>query len=101
MPLNVEYSAFDVLKTYCTNNDYNVTNFSLTSDCYPDGVQFWVEPKGGVVNLVCRKLGATQFFIWGYNSEYTEVFRTSFNYADVNTPPLSHQSAYNTGVIGE
>lgn len=99
--MGTEYSAFDVLKSWCTTNNFTVTNFSLTTDCYPDGVQFWVEPKDNIVNLVCRKLGDTQFFIWGYNSSYTEIFRTSFNYADVNTPPLSHQSAYNTAVIGE
>lgn len=99
--MNTEYSAFDVLKKYATDNGYEVTNFSLTTDCYPDGVQFWVAPHNNVVNLVCRKLGLTQFFIWGYDSNYTEVFRTSYNFADVNTPPLSHQSAYNTAVIGE
>lgn len=99
--MNTEYSAFDVLKKYATDNGYEITNFSLTTDCYPDGVQFWTEPHNNVVNLVCRKLGLTQFFIWGYDSNYTEVFRTSYNFADVNTPPLSHQSAYNTAVIGE
>jgi len=88
---NTFYSAQSVLKNYVTDNGYTVTQQSM----YFSGAKYskmWVVEKNGVTSLLCCQRTRTMFEIFGYNSDYSEIFRTSFDYADVNTPPLAVES---------
>lgn len=98
---NTFYSAFDVLKKYITDSGYSVTNFSLVFQS-PDHVTMWVaENAQEITHFVAQKISPTQFLIWGYGENYAERLSTSFDFADVNTPPISHSSIYGTEIIGE
>lgn len=85
--MNTFYTAFSVLKHYIESLNLSIANFSL-SENLPDRVVVWVEEnEQGITHLVCIKMSCTQFLIWGYGNNYEEVIHTSFDYADVNTPP--------------
>lgn len=85
--MNTFYTAFSVLKHYIKSLNLSIANFSLAENA-PDRVVIWVEENAqGITHLVCIKMSCTQFLIWGYGNNYEEVIHTSFDYADVNTPP--------------
>ncbi len=85
--MNTFYTAFSVLKHYIESLNLSIANFSLAENA-PDRVVIWVEEnEKGITHLVCIKMSCTQFLIWGYGNNYEEVIHTSFDYADVNTPP--------------
>ena len=93
---NTFYSAQSVLVNFAASNEYVCTNMSLKW-CGVKYSKMWVEEKEGVTSLLCLQLTRTAFEIRGYGSDYAEVFRTSFDYADVNTPPMALEStAYDT-----
>ena len=88
---NTFYTAQTVLKNFVADNDYTVTQQSMNFS----GAKYskmWVEEKDEVTSLLCCQRTRTMFEIFGYKSDYSEAFRTSFDYADVNTPPLAIQS---------
>ena len=83
---NTFYTAFSVLKDYITKQGLEIVNFAM-QDCSPDRVVMWVTENGaGITHYVCRKVSPTQFLLWWYGSDYAEIGRTSFDYADANTP---------------
>ena len=83
---NTFYTAFSVLKEYITKQGLEIINFAM-QDCSPDRVVMWVTENGaGITHFVCMKVSPTQFLLWWYGSDYAEIGRTSFDYADVNTP---------------
>ncbi len=85
--MNTFYTAFSVLRHYIEALNLTVANFSLAENA-PDRVVIWVEENDrNITHLVCIKMSCTQFLIWGYGNNYEEVLHTSFDYADVNTPP--------------
>lgn len=87
--MNTFYTAFQVLKDYIEKEGYTISNFSLMGNA-PDRVVIWVaENEKGITHFVCVKMGCTQFLIWGYSNDYSQVIATGFDYADVNTPPLA------------
>lgn len=90
---NTFYSAQSVLVNFAASNGYVCTNMSLKW-CGVKYCKMWVEEKEGVTSLLCIQHTRTAFEIFGYGSDYAEVFRTSFDYADVNTPPLAVETAY-------
>lgn len=76
------YSAFDVLKKYLEQNHYVISNFNLMFQ-RPDNVLIWVDnqnPKKAT-HFVCEKNSPTQFLIWGYIEDGTEIVHTSLSYA--------------------
>ena len=91
---NTFYTPSTVLTKYASDNDYTITNISLEF-CERSSVKAWVTEKDGTTSLLCIQHTPTMFEIFGYNSNYTETFRTSFDFADVNTPPLMQNLAYN------
>lgn len=83
---NTFYTAFSVLKDYITKQGLEIVNFAM-QDCSPDRVVMWVTENGaGITHYVCMKVSPTQFLLWWYGSGYAEIGRTSFDYADANTP---------------
>lgn len=76
------YSAFDVLKTYLQNNNYNIVNFELMQQ-RPDNVLVWVDENNAhkATHFVCVKNSPVQFLIWAYNSDGEQVIHTSISYA--------------------
>lgn len=83
---NTFYTAFSVLKDYIDKQGLTVVNFAL-QDQSPDRVVIWVtENQQGISHFVCMKVSPTQFLLWWYDNQYTEMGHTSFDYADVNTP---------------
>ncbi len=85
--MNTFYTAFSVLRNYIDALNLTVEIFSLAENA-PDSVVIWVEENDrNITHLVCIKMSCTQFLIWGYGNNYEEVLHTSFDYADVNTPP--------------
>lgn len=86
--MNTFYTAYNVLKKYISEQGLEIVNFSLIKQA-PDRVVIWVEDNDkGITHYVCVKMSCTQFLIWGYDNNYEEKISTSFDYADVNTPPL-------------
>ena len=87
---NTYYSAFTVAKNYCDANNLAISNYGLI-DSSPNYIYMFVETNSkNISNIVCLKNSATQFLIWAYGNDYTEISRTSYNYADVNTPNLQN-----------
>ena len=87
---NTYYSTFTVAKNYCDANNLTISNYGLF-DCSPNHIYMFVETNSkNISNIVCLKNSATQFLIWVYGNDYTEISRTSYNYADVNTPNLQN-----------
>lgn len=88
---NTFYTAYSVLKTYLDKHDYEIVNLSLINQAV-DRVVIWVNAPDdeAPTHFVCLKISTTQFLIWGYKSDYTEVLHTSFSFADVNTPELQY-----------
>ena len=87
---NSYYSAFTVAKNYCDTNNLTISNYGLF-DSSPNYIYMFVETNSkNISNIVCLKNSATQFLIWAYGNDYTEISRTSYNYADVNTPNLQN-----------
>ena len=86
---NTYYTAYGVLKKYLSDRGYTIVNFSLQHQAV-DRIEMWVEPTGDAapVNFVCVKMSPTQFLIWGYKNDYTQVVSTGYNFADVNTPSM-------------
>lgn len=76
------YSAFDVLKRYIIENGYTITNFNL-SEQRPDNVIIWIDDNNEkkITHFICEKNSPTQFIIWAYLSDGTEVIHTSMSYA--------------------
>lgn len=91
-PNNRYYTAYGVLKKYLDDNNYVISNFSLIRQAV-DRVIIWVDDNElNATHFICVKLSPTQFQIWGYNGNYQQVFSTSFDFADVNTPnPLNSE----------
>lgn len=98
---NRYYTAYGVLKQFLDKHNYVISNFDLIKQA-TDRVIIWVEDDSGsidnvensthITHFVCVKLAPTQFEIWGYLGDYTQCYRTSFDYADVNTPsPLNSE----------
>lgn len=87
---NTYYSAFTVAKNYCDDNNLTISNYGLI-DSSPNYIYIFVEINNkNISNIVCLKNSATQFLIWAYGNDYAEISRTSYNYADVNTPNLQN-----------
>lgn len=98
---NRYYTAYGVLKQFLNKYSYVISNFSLIRQAV-DRVCIWVEDTTGVIpgvadsehitHFICVKLSPTQFQIWGYFSNYSQAYMTSFDFADVNTPnPLNSE----------
>lgn len=84
--MNTVYTAFDVLKHYIESKGLKLSYMVLNRQS-PSRVEMWVEEnEQNIVNFVCIQESATQFLIWGYADDYSQILATSFNYADVNTP---------------
>lgn len=85
--MNTFYTPFQVLKHYVTEvKELSITNFAPRATLRR--CVMWVaENDSGFTHFVCEQLSRTQFVIWGYGNDYAEIERTSFDYADVNTPP--------------
>ena len=90
---NTIYTPTSVITKYCHDNDYTITDMSLEF-CGAQNVKAWVEEKDGTTSILCVQHTPTMFEIFGYVANYTETFRTSFDFADVNTPPLVPNLAY-------
>ena len=87
---NTYYSPFTVAKNYCDANNLTISNYGLFGSS-PNYIYMFVETNSkNISNIVCLKNSATQFLIWTYGNDYTEISRTSYNYADVNTPNLQN-----------
>lgn len=87
---NTFYTCMSVLQAYIKAHNWSISNFTLENQS-PNRVAVWLdENPEGVTKLVCYKVSLTQFIIWAYNSNYEEIkaLSTSFDYSDVNTPPL-------------
>lgn len=83
---NTFYMAFNVLKKWITDNGLTIVNFSM-QDCSLDRVVMWVqENAAGYTHFVCIQTSPTQFLIWGYGNDYTQLLSTSYDFADANTP---------------
>lgn len=100
-PNNRYYTAYGVLKKFIDDHSYVISNFDLIKQA-TDRVIIWVEDNTGsiegvtdsehITHFVCVKLSPTQFEIWGYLGNYSQAYRTSFDFADVNTPsPLNSE----------
>lgn len=100
-PSNRYYTAYGVLKKFIDDHSYVISNFDLIKQA-TDRVIIWVEDNTGsidgvtdsehITHFVCVKLSPTQFEIWGYLGNYSQAYRTSFDFADVNTPsPLNSE----------
>lgn len=100
-PNNRYFTAYGVLKKFMADNGYVVGNFSLIKQAV-DRVIIWCESGYGhidgvehsedITHFICVKLAPTQFQIWGYLSDYSQCYVTSFDFADVNTPsPLNSE----------
>lgn len=98
---NRYYTAYGVLKKFLDEHSYEISNFDLIKQA-TDRVIIWVADNTGsipnvtdsehITHFVCVKLAPTQFEIWGYYGDYSQAYRTSFDYADVNTPsPLNSE----------
>lgn len=84
--MNTFYTAFSVLKSYIEKQGLTIVNFAM-QECSPDRVVMWVTENGaGITHFVCMKVSPTQFLLWWYGNDYTELGHTSFDYADTNTP---------------
>lgn len=86
--MNTFYTAFEVLKRYIeTVQELTIVNFTLkhmTNRCV-----IWVADNDqDITHFVCEKHSPTHFVIYGYGNDYAQVVQTSYDYADVNTPPL-------------
>lgn len=89
MGSNTYFSAYQVLKRYITDTmELTPVNYSTRSRyCY---CTMWVEQNdSNISHFICEKKSPTQFLIWWYDNDYKELGRTSFDYADVNTPRLA------------
>lgn len=87
---NTFYTAFSVLHDYIEKQGLTVVNFAM-NDCSPDHVVMWVTENGaGITHFTCDKISPTQFLLFWYGSDYAEIGRTSFDYADVNTPEFQN-----------
>lgn len=87
---NTYYNCMSVLQAYIKAHNWSISNFTLENQS-PNRVAVWLdENPENVVKLVCYKVSLTQFIIWAYGSDYAEIkqYTTSFDYSDVNTPPL-------------
>ena len=87
--MNTFYTAFSVLKKYVEEvqelTPVNFTATEINSRCV-----IWVEDnEQGLTHFICEKHSPTHFVIYGYDNEYTQAVQTSYDYADVNTPPLA------------
>lgn len=98
---NRYYTAYGVLKNFLDTHNYVISNFNLIKQA-TDRIIIWVEDNSGyiegitdsehITHFICVKLAPTQFEIWGYLGDYSQCYRTSFDYADVNTPsPLNSE----------
>ncbi|MBP5362729.1 MAG: hypothetical protein J6Y71_06905 [Ruminococcus sp.] len=86
--MNTFYTAFEVLKRYIeTVQELTIVNFTLkhmTNRCV-----IWVADNDqDITHFICEKHSPTHFVIYGYDNDYAQVVQTSYDYADVNTPPL-------------
>lgn len=86
--MNTFYTAFEVLKRYIeTVQELTIVNFTLkhmTNRCV-----IWVADNDqDITHFICEKHSPTNFIIYGYDNNYAQVVQTSYDYADVNTPPL-------------
>lgn len=85
--MNTVFGVFTVLKDYVTKTK------ELTITAYAPRVclntcKVWVaENAGGFVSFTCIQRTPTLFEIFGYNGEYQQIEQTSFDFADVDTPP--------------
>ena len=85
--MNTFYTPFQVLNHYVTEVK-NLTVTNIAPRVYPQSCAIWVaENEQGITHFICRQLSRTQFVIWAYDNNYAEIEVTSFDYADVNTPP--------------
>lgn len=85
--MNTFYNAFQVLKHYVTEvKELTVTAYA-PREKLTRCIMWVAENDGGYSHFICEQLSRTQFQIWAYDGEYAEIERTSFDYADVNTPP--------------
>lgn len=85
---NTFYSCFSVLEMICRQRELSIVNVSL-QDYSPDRVAVWVaENEQEITSIICLKVSPTQFLVWFYGNEYEQVESTSYNFADVNTPPI-------------
>ena len=87
--MNTFYTAFSVLKRYVEEvQKLTIVNFTATQ--LNKRCIIWVEDNDqGITHFICEKHSPTQFIIYGYDNDYTQVVQTSYDYADVNTPPLA------------
>ena len=86
--MNTFYTAFEVLKRYIeTVQELTIVNFTLRH--LANRCVIWVADNDqNITHFVCEKHSPTQFLIYGYDNNYEQVVQTSYDYADVNTPPL-------------
>ena len=87
--MNTFYTAFSVLKRYIEEVQ-ELTPVNFTSTEIYNRCVIWVEDNDrNLTHFICEKHSPTHFVIYGYDNEYTQVVQTSYDYADVNTPPLA------------
>lgn len=87
--MNTFYTAFSVLKRYIEEVQ-ELTPVNFTSTQLNERCIIWVEDNDrDLTHFICEKHSPTHFVIYGYDNEYTQAVFTSYDYADVNTPPLA------------
>ena len=87
--MNTFYTAFSVLKRYIEEVQ-ELTPVNFTSTQINERCIIWVEDNDrDLTHFICEKHSPTHFVIYGYDNEYTQAVFTSYDYADVNTPPLA------------
>lgn len=92
--MNTIYTPLSVVKKYCEDNDFEINAISNLSQS-PEFISVFLAPnESETAKIVCLQTSPTQFLLWTYGNDYAQKVATSFDFSDVNTPPLETSRAY-------